>query len=170
MITKVKVIKIGRPTKYTFHTPRRVDNYLKTCGNFYDKHKMLSVKLPTIEGLCGYLGISKDTAYEWSKTYPEFERKLHDVKRDQYLQLMNNGLSGRYPSSLVILILKLNHGMSDKKRERDEKAFHISIARRVYRMADEIQAENRLKEKMLEQKQIETTNASSHSQKLLPQN
>ena len=170
MITKVKVIKIGRPTKYTFHTPRRVDNYLKTCGNFYDKHKMLSVKLPTLEGLCRYLDISRDTAYEWAKTYREFRIKIDNVKRDQYLQLINNGLSGRYPSSLVILLLKLNHGMSENREIRELKAFQTSIVKRIYSMADEIQAEERLKEKMLEQKQIETTNASNHSQKLLPQN
>lgn len=74
----------------------------------------LKVKLPTIEGLAVYLGVHRDTIYEWSKLYPEFSDILEELRATQADRLMNNGLSGDYNSTIAKVLLT-KHGYNDKQ-------------------------------------------------------
>lgn len=74
----------------------------------------LKVKMPTMEGLALYLGIHRDTLYDWAKKYPQFSDVLEHLRAKQADRLINNGLSGDYnPTIAKVLLTK--HGYTDKQ-------------------------------------------------------
>ena len=85
---------------------------LSTKGTELYKTK-LNVKLPSIEGLARYLGVSRDTLYEWAKEHEEFSDILEIVRAEQADRLINNGLAGDYNPTIAKLLLH-KHGYSDK--------------------------------------------------------
>lgn len=98
---------VGRPTKYTKETPRRVLRYIKTCNQ---KHK-----LPTIEDLASVLGVGTRTLYAWETEYSEFLQTmdmLRDVQRDL---LIRGGLTNKYNANFAALLLKAKHGFVESK-------------------------------------------------------
>lgn len=115
---------MGRPTEYTpaFTASARV--YIELCTDemeqlvsgesekFTKYENRLKVKLPSIEGLALYLGIHRDTIYEWEKTYPEFSDIIGDLRAKQAETLINNGLSGAYNSTIAKVLLA-KHGYKD---------------------------------------------------------
>jgi len=81
----------------------------------YEKfeHK-LKVKLPTIEGFAGFIGVSKKSVYNWEKENREFLHALDKIRIEQQNRLINMGLSGEYNPTIAKLILSSNHGMREK--------------------------------------------------------
>lgn len=73
----------------------------------------LKVNLPTIEGLAVYLGIHKDTVYDWEKKYPEFSDVTNALRGKQAKELINKGLSGDY-NPIIAKLLLMKHGYTDK--------------------------------------------------------
>lgn len=71
-------------------------------------------EIPTIAGLAIYLGIARDTVYDWGEKYPEFSDKLARLLSVQKVALITNGLRGRYSSVIAKLLLASTHGMSDR--------------------------------------------------------
>ena len=108
---------------------------IKTQGNKTITYEnKLKVKIPTIEGLAVYLGVSKQSVYVWRNKYPEFDEVVEKLLAVQADLLINNGLSGDYnPTISKVLLTK--HGyregmeqtvttveVSKEDKERAQKA------------------------------------------------
>ena len=99
---------LGRPTLYN---PEYTDAsaYVATCGRE-------QTKLVTIEGYAIYLGVHRDTLYEWAKQYPDFSDTVKKIEQLQKEQLTNDGIYGgkEVNPSIVKLLLQSNHGMKER--------------------------------------------------------
>lgn len=99
----------GRPTKYLpdiIHP--KVDEYLEMCSRE-------QTKLPSIEGLSLFLGVHRDTIFDWAKKKPGFSDYLEKVAAKQKEQLIDDGMYGgkEVNASMAIFLLKAIHGMKD---------------------------------------------------------
>lgn len=111
----------GRPTEYNETFLQKAREYLATCEDTEIEREngdktvySLKVKLPTKGGLALYLGIARDTLYDWSSKYPEFSDIMEALSAEQEDKLINSGLSGDYnPTIAKVLLTK--HGYSDKQ-------------------------------------------------------
>jgi len=118
--------KRGRPTEYEQRFVDEAYKYLAECtdeekefhktrGEKSDSYdRIITVKLPTIEGLAIYLGASVKSLYTWSEQHEDFLQALEDIKAAQKERLVTKGLSGEYNSTIAKLILSSNHGMKEK--------------------------------------------------------
>lgn len=121
----------GRPTSYSKEMLEKANEYLASC---YDDDKEvdetlepqghggalkrerkqeLKVKIPTRGGLAIYLGVSRDTLYEWASKHDEFSDIMEWLGSEQEDRLINNGLSGAYNPTIAKLLL-YKHGYSEK--------------------------------------------------------
>lgn len=101
----------GRPTKYNETIIDKVKDYMNTCGVFTDPDtgKIISVNLPSIEGLAYEIKVSKNTLYEWEKDHKEFQDIMDELRAKQATFLINNGLSGTFNPTITKVILT-KHG------------------------------------------------------------
>lgn len=101
--------KTGRPSKYNPSFIPEAINYLASTG----KEQMT---LPTIEGFALWLGVHRDTLYEWAKHEPIFSDTLRNIEHVQKQQLINDGIYGgkEVNATIVKLLLQNNHGMREK--------------------------------------------------------
>lgn len=99
----------GRPSKYDPSFILEVDKYLETTG----KEQM---HLPKIESFAIWLGVSKDTIYEWAKDNKEFSDAVRKIMNYQAEQLIDDGIYGgkEINQSIVKLLLQSNHGMKER--------------------------------------------------------
>jgi len=114
----------GRPTEYSQDIILKAQEYILNCRDEdYSQKKSesvnsavyenkIKVKLPSIEGIAVYLGIHKDTIYEWEKIYPEFSDIINKLRQIQAERLINNGLSGDY-NPMITKLLLAKHGYRD---------------------------------------------------------
>lgn len=121
----------GRPTLYSEEMLVKANEYLDSC---YDDDKEvdetleeqphggalkrerkqeLIVRIPTKGGLARYLGVSRDTLYEWAKQHEAFSDIMEWLGSEQEDRLINNGLSGAYNPTIAKLLLA-KHGYSEK--------------------------------------------------------
>lgn len=117
--------KVGRPTKYNPEILKQAQKYISECVDtieqvvtgesekFTSYKEKIKVNLPTIEGLAVYLGLSKDTIYQWEKEHPEFSDVIGVLRGNQVKSLINNGLSGDYNPTIAKVLLS-KHGYSEK--------------------------------------------------------
>ena len=108
----------GRPTKLTQELVDKAQEYLDERSMFTD------LMIPTIEGLAMRLGISRETIYDWESieiAEPEreslrqaFSDILGVLRNNQAEKLLQNGLNGKYNSTIAKLILS-KHGYIEKK-------------------------------------------------------
>ena len=99
----------GRPTKYKKEIILpKIGQYLSQCGRE-------QTQLPTISGLAVFLGVHKDTIYEWAKHYPEISDSIKKIAEKQRAQLIDDGLYGgkEVNASMAIFLLKALHGLKD---------------------------------------------------------
>lgn len=118
--------KRGRPTEYSEEVLENTNKYLDSCEDEterlvdmeneekgYQKYRnKLKVKLPTIEGLAYFLGVHKDTIYEWRKVHHEFSDLIEDLLSKQADRLISNGLSGDYNPTIAKVLLS-KHGYKE---------------------------------------------------------
>lgn len=110
----------GRPPEYNEETLKKAQVYLDSCNDHSlnigtpEKPNMVhNVKIPTKGGLAKYLGINRDTIYDWSSKYPEFSDIIEALGSEQEDRLINNSLAGTYnPTIAKVLLTK--HGYNDK--------------------------------------------------------
>lgn len=112
---------MARPTLYTediltkalaylAECTDEVIEYHKTRGEKSDSYdRLVNVRIPTVEGLAVYLGVSRDTIYEWERVHPEFSDTLETLRSEQADRLLNGGLSGTYNSTIAKVLLT-KHG------------------------------------------------------------
>ncbi|MAG68396.1 MAG: hypothetical protein Tp138OMZ00d2C19078221_49 [Prokaryotic dsDNA virus sp.] len=72
--------------------------------------------IPGVEGLAQYLGIGRQTMYDWRKRddMPEFNALVDEMMGDQLQELENGGLSKDMDNKTVALLLS-RHGVVMKK-------------------------------------------------------
>lgn len=122
---------MGRLTKFNAKVLRKARKYLEsakdtpetyTIEKFMDENDkertvttkvQAMVNVPTKGGLALALGINRDTVQEWSKIHPEFSVIVKELEAEQEDRLINNGLSGRY-NSTVAKILLAKHGYREE--------------------------------------------------------
>jgi len=99
---------VGRPTKYSDDLQRQADEYIF-------KYTEVGDVIPSRVGLCCYLGISKQTSFQYEKDYPEFLATLSCIEAMQERTALNRGLDGTFNAAITKLVLS-NHGYSDKQQ------------------------------------------------------
>lgn len=106
--------KVGRPNEYKEEYVEAVEDYLAENQDGVKAGK-IEVKLPTIEGFALFIGVNKNTMYDWEKQQPAFSNALQKIRTEQQKRLLNQGLAGNYNSTIAKLVLSSNHGMSEKQ-------------------------------------------------------
>lgn len=101
--------KVGRPTKYSSDIIKKTEEYLLNYQENGDR-------IPMICGLALYLGLNKDTIYDWVKhdDKKEFSDLVGDIMQTQEKMLVNEGLAGNFNSTITKLALG-KHGFHDKQ-------------------------------------------------------
>lgn len=70
--------------------------------------------VPSIAGLACYLGVTRETIYNYQKENTEFFDIVSGILAVQERQLVNGGLSGGYNANITKLLLS-KHGYSEKQ-------------------------------------------------------
>jgi len=126
---------LGRPPKYNKETSvEAVRLYMESCGDKYQECNVYTVDgevsldenqkprtktekkvtLPSIAGLAVFMGISRDTVYDWKGKYPYFSDIIEELLTMQERFLVEGGVSGSYNPMISKLILT-KHGYADKQ-------------------------------------------------------
>lgn len=98
----------GRPTEYNDEILKKAKEYIVSC-----KDSKKAVRLPKAEGLALYLGVTRKTLYNWADEHEEFLHMLEEINNNQVEKLIDNGLSGKYNSTIAKLVLA-KHGYKDQ--------------------------------------------------------
>ncbi|MGH8647019.1 MAG: terminase small subunit [Gammaproteobacteria bacterium] len=122
----------GRPTKFEGEkTCERVREYLASCSDFTEViagKVVRHVRLPKLEGVAIYLGVSRDTVHEWRKTHPAFSDAIEELLLKQACALIDNGLAGHYsPVIAKILLSKFGYRESVEYTGADGGALRVDI-------------------------------------------
>ena len=105
-------------------SPSLLDKALLEKAKHYmlEGYKEIENIVPSVAGLCCYLGVSKSSVYLWAednetnKNDPirkEFSDTLEAILTKQEMLLINGGLSQAFSGTITKLMLA-NHGYSDK--------------------------------------------------------
>lgn len=119
---------MARPTEYNEDILDKVKEYMDSCGDLIyevktkpvikdgvhkgdEEYSHKKTKLPTIEGLANYLGLSRETIYDWEsqEEKKEFSDIIKELRQMQADMLINNGLTGDY-SPVIAKVLLTKHG------------------------------------------------------------
>lgn len=93
----------GRPQEYNDTFTEKAKEYLKQTD----------LELPSVEGLAVFLEVHRSTIYDWKDKFDEFSDIVEKILAEQAKSLMNNGLTGKWNSTISKLLLT-KHGYSDK--------------------------------------------------------
>lgn len=106
-----KILKKAK--KYIDSCVDEIEEYHKTRGEKSDSYdRLVRVKLPTIEGLAVYLGITRPTIYDWKEKHLEFSYIIDELQAIQTDRIINNGMSGDY-SPVISKVLLAKQGYRD---------------------------------------------------------
>lgn len=115
----------GRPNEYENKYIEEVNKYLDLCNDEdLEFHKTrgdssnsferrIKVKLPTLEGFAGYLGVATKSLLNWEKENEEFLLALDKIRDKQKEKLISMSLAGEYNATIAKLMLSSNHGMRE---------------------------------------------------------
>jgi len=95
----------GRPTKYEDDMPLKLVEYIQACID--------GEEVPTSAGLGLFIGINRDTVFEWRKKHQAFSDSYDLMMMFQENEVWQKALKGQYNSNISKLMLA-NHGYSDK--------------------------------------------------------
>ena len=107
MVTSAAERLVKRPEKCSFDDfkaiQKRTENYVKECA--------VISKLPSVKGLCGALGISTRTFYNWVNKHPQHPTTEYlEMTKDIFADLLEEaGLNNAVNNISSIFILKSQH-------------------------------------------------------------
>ena len=103
---------VTKPTKFTPELVAKIDEFLSEAVP-------TNMRIPTVEGLCLKLGISRETIYQWAKEHKKISDTLELIKTKQKEFLTEIGIFGgkEINANIVALFLKANHGMIETTRQ-----------------------------------------------------
>lgn len=96
-----------------------------------------NAKIPSATGYALFLKVHPHTPENWAKSHPEFAEVLDTITAIQKEYLFNNGLAGRYNSTIAKLGLNVNHGMVERNIV-DNTHKLIGVVKHVYEQADKL--------------------------------
>lgn len=144
----------GRPLTYSKAIISKAKEYINNCEDEeYERIKTngtasttyelkLKVKLPTIEGMALYLGVRRETLYDWENKYEEFSNIIDKLRQKQADTLISKGLSGDYnPTIAKVLLTK--HGYREGVEQTGKDGENLLLS------DDQIKT---LKEKLINEK------------------
>ena len=100
----------GRPTNYD-----KDSTIMRTIEYFADSVLVAGDNIPTIDGLAVYLGVSRDTIYEWKSKHSEFSYTIKEGEAHQTRALVNLMTDKERFTAGSIFVAKNILGWSDKK-------------------------------------------------------
>jgi len=119
--------KVGAPSKYKRkycqglfdffdipHTRVIIKKIGGPNGKFIGHKQEIANNLPTVEGFCARICISRDTFYEWVKQHAEFSDTVKRVRTIQQNMWIQNSMKGLYNTQFSILFGKNVYGWRDK--------------------------------------------------------
>ena len=112
----------GRPTDYSENILTETQAYL---DGGWKKNKDV---LPSVAGLSKWLKIARSTIYDWAsqKDKTTFSDMLQEILTEQERTLLNNGLTGKFNSTITKLALA-KHGYSDKQELTGKDGEQLSV-------------------------------------------
>jgi hypothetical protein len=144
----------GRPLTYSKDIIEKAKEYVDKCedeeyerirteGTASTTYELkLKVKLPTIEGMALYLGVRRETLYDWESKYKEFSNIIDKLRQKQADTLISKGLSGDYnPTIAKVLLTKHGYREGLEQTGKDGESLLLS--------EEQI---NTLKEKLIKEK------------------
>lgn len=114
----------GRPRKY--ETIEEFIEAVQSYVNYIDEvREGEGVELiPDVEGLCCYIGISRDTLFEWERSRgPEFSDVISRVRTAIASYKKQLGFNGKIPAVVMAIDFNNNHGYV-QSQTIDIKASH----------------------------------------------
>ncbi len=95
---------VGRPTLLTYELVCKAYKYIEECPDI----------VPSVVGLCVYIGVAKTTIYRWiEEDCLEFKDILGAIAELQELKLITGGLSSEFNPTITKMMMT-KHGYSDK--------------------------------------------------------
>lgn len=115
----------GRPTKYNAELQAKADQYLRE----WHKHDVI----PTRVGLCCFIGICKQTSFDYETQHPEFSDTVRAIEDMQERVAVNRGLDGTFNSAITKVVLA-NHGYSDRVQQDNVSSDGSMSPKRIERV------------------------------------
>lgn len=99
---------MARPTDYSKEILDKTKDYITNYREYGDT-------IPSVASLSNFLNIARSTIYDWAsqEDKKEFSDILEKLLSEQEKSLLNNGLNGKFNSTITKLILT-KHGYTDK--------------------------------------------------------
>lgn len=123
----------GRPTSYN-------DEVLSLAHEYLVCYEGQGEAIPSIVGLCRYIGRGKTTVYNWladkdDEKKDEFRDIAEEIEELQHIKLVSGGLVGGYNPMITKLMLS-KHGYSDSVKT-DITSGGEKLAMPVYNVVEE---------------------------------
>ena len=130
-ITVGKKNKGGRPSTYRpeydqmlldyFDIPATreiIETHESKNGTVFQEVRTVANDLPTIEGFCKSLKISRETFYHWAGLFPSFADSHKKAQAMQQAIWQQNTMRGRYSQPFAIFFGKNVYGWKDKEDQQ----------------------------------------------------
>lgn len=122
--------KGGRPTKYKASycqelikffdiepwEEREINHYKGEDVSWTDV-KLLPNRMPTLGKFAKFIGVNRDTVYEWAKKHKEFSGAFMCAKEIRKEWLIDGGLAGVFPPASFKFVAINVTDMTDKREE-----------------------------------------------------
>lgn len=158
--------RLGRPSKYLkkyadlllrYFNVDVVERIVDLTGKGGTNTHFNTVRVPSIEGFAGKIGVHKDTVYEWAKVrypddyskessrgqlkHPEFSDALARVQTIQEGMVFEYGMAGKLDRSLAAMYFTNKLGFIDKKNVEESGEKKVVVITRKYGAQDDNNAD-----------------------------